>query len=194
MSAGAAIGSRSLHLDVLWPPPTRLGLGPPAEPNELSLVLLVRWRGFRMLLTGDAEAELAPVEPGDVDVLKVAHHGSDDAGLEALLARTDPELALISVGEDNSYGHPTAATLATLEAASVPVLRTDVDGTIEVTAEGELLERRHAMRAADPWSRVAPSAGPRGPCLSPRREPTMEASGSTPTPPPAGASEGSLSH
>ncbi len=180
VSAGAAIGSRSLHLEVLWPPPTRLGLGPPAEPNELSLVLLVRWRGFRMLLTGDAEAELAPVEPGDVDVLKVAHHGSDDAGLEALLARTDPELALISVGEDNSYGHPTATTLATLEAASVPVLRTDVDGTIEVSAEGRLLERRQAMRAADPWSRVAPSAGPRGPCLRPRREPTMEASGSTP--------------
>ena len=43
-----------------------------------------------MLLTGDAEAELAPVHPGDVDVLKVAHHGSEDAGLAALLARPRP--------------------------------------------------------------------------------------------------------
>jgi competence protein ComEC len=64
----------------------------------------------------------------------VAHHGSDDAGLEALLARSDPELAVISVGADNTYGHPTATTLAALEAASVPVLRTDSAGTVELVA------------------------------------------------------------
>ena len=62
-----------------------------------------------MLLTGDAEAELAPVDPGDIDVLKVAHHGSDDAGLAgAAGAEPTPELAVISVGADNTYGHPTA--------------------------------------------------------------------------------------
>jgi competence protein ComEC len=97
--------------------------------------MLARWRGFRMLLTGDAEAELAPVDPGDIDVLKVAHHGSDDAGLEAFLARSDPELAVISVGADNSYGHPTPATLATLADAGVPVLRTDEEGTVEINAK-----------------------------------------------------------
>jgi competence protein ComEC len=89
-----------------------------------------------MLLTADAEAELAPVDPGNIDVLKVAHHGSEDAGLEALLARSDPELAVISVGEDNSFGHPTAETLDTLAAAGVPVLRTDRDGEIEISAQG----------------------------------------------------------
>jgi competence protein ComEC len=126
--------SGSLRLDVLWPPRERLGSGPPGAPNELSLVLLARWREHRMLLAGDAEAEFAAVDPGDIDVLKVAHHGSDDPGLEALLARTDPELAVISVGVENTYGHPTATTLAALDAASVPVIRTDSASTVALTA------------------------------------------------------------
>ena len=136
LAAGAVVRSGELRLDVLWPPRERLGLGKPAEPNDLSLVLLARWQGFRMLLSGDAEAEAAVVEAGDIDVLKVAHHGSDDAGLEALLARADPELAVISVGSANPYGHPTAATLGTLEAAGVNVVRTDATGTVELGAAG----------------------------------------------------------
>ena len=50
-------------------------------------MLLARWHRFSMLLTADAEAEAVPLDPGPVDVLKVAHHGSDDAGLGALLDR-----------------------------------------------------------------------------------------------------------
>ena len=68
--------------------------------------------------------------PGPVDVLKVAHHGSDDAGLGPLLERTVPSLAVISVGADNPYGHPTAGTLATLARHDVPTLRTDEAGTV----------------------------------------------------------------
>jgi len=67
---------------------------------------------------------------GSVDVLKVAHHGSEDAGLDALLDRIAPRLAVISVGADNPYGHPTAATLAELGTHRVATLRTDLDGTI----------------------------------------------------------------
>ena len=123
---------------MLWPPrrppPTAAGL----QPNATSLVLVARWHRFRILLTGDAEAELAPVHPGAVDVLKVAHHGSEDAGLPRLLSESEPALAVISVGAANSYGHPTASTLAALAAAGVPVLRTDLDGeiTISVTRTG----------------------------------------------------------
>ena len=73
-----------------------------------------------MLLTADAEAESTPIDPGPVDVLKVAHHGSEDAGLGELLERTRPRLAVISVGEDNPYGHPTAATLGELAAHGSP--------------------------------------------------------------------------
>ena len=87
------------------------------DPNGLSLVLLAEWRDFSMLLTGDAEAEAVPLDPGPVDVLKVAHHGSDDAGLDALLDRTAPRLAVISVGEDNPYGHPDPETLDELDSS-----------------------------------------------------------------------------
>jgi competence protein ComEC len=139
VAEGEAVRAGSLRLDVLWPPRSLLDGGEAEhdEPNALSLVLHARWRGFSMLLTGDAEAEAAPYDDGPVDVLKVAHHGSEDAGLERLLDRTIPRLAVISVGEDNPYGHPTPATVATLEAHDVPVLRTDQDGDVEIdVAEG----------------------------------------------------------
>jgi competence protein ComEC len=85
-----------------------------------------------MLLTADAEAEAVPLDPGPVDVLKVAHHGSDDAGLAALLDRASPKLAVISAGAGNPYGHPTAATLATLASHDVATLRTDLDGDVVI--------------------------------------------------------------
>ncbi len=133
VAEGSVLRTGGLSLEVLWPP--RALLSDPldgADPNERALVILARWRRFSMLLTADAEAEAVPVDPGPIDVLKVAHHGSEDAGLDALLDRTDPKLAVISVGEDNPYGHPTAATLATLAAHRIRTLRTDLDGTVTI--------------------------------------------------------------
>ena len=72
---------------------------------------------FDALLTADAEAEAATYGSGPVEFLKVAHHGSADAGLDSLLDRTSPELAAISVGADNTYGHPAPETTAALEGA-----------------------------------------------------------------------------
>jgi competence protein ComEC len=74
-----------------------------------------------------------------VEILKVAHHGSDDPGLPVLLQRTRPRLAAIEVGADNDYGHPTASTLRALAAAHVPVVRTDRDGTVRVALAGGVL-------------------------------------------------------
>jgi competence protein ComEC len=131
LAAGGALRSGRLRVEALWPPPALLAASlAGADPNSQALVLLARWRSFSILLTADAEAAEAPIEPGPVDVLKVAHHGSEDSGLDSLLDRIRPKLALISVGADNSYGHPTAATLAALAAHRVPTLRTDRDGTI----------------------------------------------------------------
>jgi len=111
-------------------------------PTGAALVLLARWHEFSMLLTADAEAEAVPIDPGPIDVLKVAHHGSDDAGLDPLLDRTAPRLAVVSVGADNPYGHPTPQTISTLAEHHVPTLRTDEDGdvTIDVTREGWAVE------------------------------------------------------
>jgi competence protein ComEC len=133
IAAGGELRSGALRLQVLWPP--RELLGPrPEEPNTRSLVIEARWHGFTMLLTGDAEAEAVPIDPGPIDVLKVAHHGSADAGLGGLLDRTRPSIAVISVGDDNPFGHPVASTLATLAAHSVEVLRTDIVGTVTIKA------------------------------------------------------------
>ncbi len=135
IAAGDSFSSGQLRLEVLWPPLTLLEdplAG--ADPNTQALVLLARWKRFSMLLTADAEAGEVPIDPGPVDVLKVAHHGSDDPGLAALLDRTSPQLALISVGEGNSYGHPAPSTLAQLAAHDVPALRTDQAGTIVLDA------------------------------------------------------------
>jgi competence protein ComEC len=133
VAEGSELRSGALRLEVLWPPRELLAAGPADDPNARCIVLLARWRSFEMLLTGDAEAETVPIDPGPVEVLKVAHHGSADAGLGGLLDRTAPQLAVISVGEGNPFGHPDPSTLATLAAHHVPVLRTDLAG--EVTIE-----------------------------------------------------------
>jgi competence protein ComEC len=133
VGAGETLRSGALRLEALWPPPELLAdPSPGQDPNRLSLVLLARWHGFSMLLTADAEAEAVPLDPGPVDVLKVAHHGSADAGLVGLLGATDPALAVISVGEGNPYGHPAPPTLAALAGGGVRALRTDRDGEIVI--------------------------------------------------------------
>lgn len=136
IAEGAVISSGNLRLEVLWPP--RELLGEPlagADPNAQALVVLLRWGRFSMLLTADAEAEEVPIDPGPVDVLKVAHHGSEDAGLDDLLDRVSPQLAVISVGSDNPYGHPAPGTLAALAEHGVQTLRTDRRGTIVLDAD-----------------------------------------------------------
>ena len=88
---------------------------------------------FSLLLTADAESDVtAPLDLAPVDVLKVAHHGSADPGLPALLARLHPQVAAIEVGRHNTYGHPAPATLAALRRAVPTVIRTDRDGTVRL--------------------------------------------------------------
>jgi competence protein ComEC len=135
LAEGGELDSGALQLSALWPPRELLA-ETSEDPNLLCLVLVARWRHFSMLLTGDAEAESVPIDPGPVDVLKVAHHGSEDAGLERLLERSVPKLAVISVGAGNPFGHPTQATLDDLRDHGVPTMRTDRQGEIEIEADG----------------------------------------------------------
>jgi competence protein ComEC len=102
-----------------------------ADANEIAAVTVATVGGIALLSSGDAESpQLASLPLPNVDILKVPHHGSADPGLPAVLARSDPEIAGIEVGEDNTYGHPTAQTLGTLGAAGAAVYRTDRDGTV----------------------------------------------------------------
>lgn len=133
LAAGQELRSGRLRLQALWPPPELLREADAEEdPNQLALVFEARWGGFTMLLTADAEAEAVPLDPGPIDVLKVAHHGSEDAGLAALLDRTHPKLAVISVGADNPYGHPAPETISTFSRRGIPIFRTDRDGDVVI--------------------------------------------------------------
>ena len=130
-----------LVLRVLWPD----GPGPKGgDPNEHAIVLVATYESTDVLLTADAESTVTvPLGLPDVEILKVAHHGSTDPALPEFLRRTTPSIAVISVGEDNTYGHPTPETLAALAAApGLTVLRTDENGRVVVESDGRRLTVR----------------------------------------------------
>ncbi|HEY6892438.1 MAG TPA: MBL fold metallo-hydrolase [Solirubrobacter sp.] len=139
-AAGQAIDVGGLRFSVLWPPPGDRHEG---NPNDHAIVSRLDVGAFSMLLTADAESNVTlPLDLGPVDVLKVAHHGSDDPGLPALLKRLRPRLAAIEVGRHNTYGHPTKTTLAALARAVPNVVRTDKDGTVRIRVSGDRMSVR----------------------------------------------------
>jgi competence protein ComEC len=135
--AGQELTLGGVRLRLLWPPPPAPGWRPDGNPNDRAVVAVASAGPFDLLLPADAESEVTgPLELPGVEALKVAHHGSDDPGLPALLARIRPQFAAIEVGRDNTYGHPTPATLAALRRAVPQVVRTDRDGTVRLHVEG----------------------------------------------------------
>lgn len=100
--------------------------------NDTSIVMRFDADGVRTVLTGDITAERERVLAaaiGDIDILKVSHHGSKYSSDASFLRRLRPEVAVIGVGK-NSYGHPAPETLARLAAAGARVFRTDTMGTV----------------------------------------------------------------
>lgn len=115
------------------------------DPNLASTIVLVRAGRVRFLLVGDAERpeeDWLVARYGDslhADVLKVGHHGSSTSSSDEFLDAVRPHVALVSVGLGNSYGHPSAAVMATLAARGAQVLRTDRLGTVVVRTDGQRL-------------------------------------------------------
>ena len=106
--------------------------------NLNSLVLKLTYGDTTMLLGGDCETSGCEndFDPGAIDVYKVHHHGSSDSSGTQLLEQMEPVLALIPVGQGNSYGHPDQGTLRRLEDAGAEILRTDLDGDLLVVSDG----------------------------------------------------------
>ena len=105
--------------------------------NLLSLVLRFDAENFSLLSTGDAEKanETALLNAGAnlrVQVLVLGHHGSSTSNHRAFLEAVHPALAIASCGKGNDYGHPHREVLSNLEDMGVPMLRTDLDGTVVV--------------------------------------------------------------
>ncbi len=119
--------------------------GSEEDENDKSTVIKVSCGDFSCVLTGDAESETETklVQEGvnlDCTVYVVGHHGSSSSSTTAFVQAMSPELALISVGADNSYGHPTDKTLSTLNASGASIYRTDTHGVITVNYNGTSYE------------------------------------------------------
>ncbi len=131
---GDAWSRDGVSFEILHPGTEDLG----DHPNDWSVVILSRFGAFEALFMGDAEeaAEsrvLATLESGEVEVLKVGHHGSRTSTSQALLDRVSPRVALISAGRRNRYGHPAPQVLRRLRESGATILRTDASGTVSVT-------------------------------------------------------------
>lgn len=128
--AGTDLRVGRLRIQILWPPPPTQP-DRDADPNQRAVVALASYGKLDTLLTADAESDVTSSLPlRKVELLKVAHHGSADQGLPALLERLSPEAAVIEVGQANRYGHPDPRTLTTLQHAVPIVRRTDRDGSV----------------------------------------------------------------
>ncbi len=122
-----------------------------AAKNDDSLVLRLTDGAESLLLAGDIERPserklLAENQPLHVNFLKVPHHGSKTSTTDSFLEAVRPDVAAISVGRDNSFGHPSPEVLERLETAGVRVYRTDRDGAVTVTTDGRSLDVRAFLR------------------------------------------------
>ena len=127
------------------------------DRNQQSLVLRVDYGGFHMLLTGDmsadGERDLLSGDQADaglsgIQILKVAHHGSDTATSQAWLERIAPGFAVISYGEGNRYGHPGAQVLKRLKEGGTVLLETGKQGAVTVETDG-VTARFHTFLETD---------------------------------------------
>jgi competence protein ComEC len=162
LSTGDRFDLDEIRFRVLWPDPGAV----PREPadggtaiNNVSVVLLGEVGRERFLLAGDIEEEIDPILVGRglprVDLLKIAHHGSRTSSTAPFLDAVKPRVAIASAGAGNPYGHPTKATLDRVAARGAQVLRTDRNGSVEVTLDGAAEldvrpERRDTGAAATP--------------------------------------------
>ena len=133
---------------IFWPASSYENLSPEAR-NDDSLVMGFRYQERAILLPGDAEKEAESrilSENGQdelqAEVLKIGHHGGRNSTTPEFLAAVKPRLGIISVGEGNAYGHPSAELLERLANAGVRVLRTDRDGAIHILMDGNRVEVR----------------------------------------------------
>ena len=131
----------------------------PADPlssdvNNWSIVLRITYGETSFLFTGDAERELeqellASGYDLESTVLKVGHHGSETSTSYMFLREVMPRYGVISVGADNTYGHPSEAVLSRLRDADVAVYRTDLQGDIVMESDGKTVRVQTQKNGAD---------------------------------------------
>ncbi|CAM2077216.1 MAG: MBL fold metallo-hydrolase [Clostridium sp.] len=110
--------------------------------NDYSPIIKITFFNNSFLFTGDAEIStedtvLSQNNNLNCDILKVGHHGSSTSTSTDFLISTNPSVAIISVGKNNSYGHPTSETLSLLNSYNIRTIRTDINGTVIAISDGK---------------------------------------------------------
>ena len=120
------------------------------ERNDGSIIMKLVYGENSIMLTGDATItteqiilDKYPAEFLDVDILKVGHHGSYTSTRDSFVKALSPKYALVSLGKDNTYGHPHIETMDTLNKLGAEILRTDLVGTIIFKSDGKTLSRQN---------------------------------------------------
>ena len=134
----------NLYFDIIWPFSDNMISD--NSINNNSLVCKLNYKNYSMLFTGDIEAiaEKAILKKYSKnlnilksDILKVAHHGSKTSSITEFIEKIKPKYAIIGVGEDNKFGHPSDNTIQNLEKANIRIYRTDKMGEIEIKTNGK---------------------------------------------------------
>ena len=134
----------NLYFDIIWPFSDNMISD--NSINNNSLVCKLNYKNYSMLFTGDIEAiaEKAILKKYSKslnilksDILKVAHHGSKTSSITEFIEKIKPKYAIIGVGEDNKFGHPSDSTIQNLEKANIRIYRTDKMGEIEIKTNGK---------------------------------------------------------
>lgn len=145
-----------------------------SDLNQDSVVLKMTYGNVIWLFTGDGGE---PVEnqyahaAGHIDILKAAHHGSCTSSYASFLLTVHPEVSVISVGANNPYGHPCAATISRLQQFGSKVYRTNLDGTITITSDGQTYSVR--TEKAPPAGGVSQPQGTVSVVSTPTTAPTV---------------------
>ncbi|MDP2843977.1 MAG: ComEC/Rec2 family competence protein, partial [Acetobacterium sp.] len=122
--------------------------------NNASLVISVSYQKTNLLLCGDIEAEAeerlteelqALSKQNDFQIIKIPHHGSKTSSSQAFIQAIDPETAVISVGSNNFYNHPNDVVIDRLNEQGIKILRTDHQGAVEITSNGELIRIKNYL-------------------------------------------------
>ena len=112
--------------------------------NLSSIITRITFGNTSFLFMGDAETENEETRTWpETNVLKVGHHGSDTSSSEEFLKQISPKIAIISVGKDNDYGHPSDETIKKLQNLGTTIYRTDELGTIELISDGNNITKNN---------------------------------------------------
>lgn len=135
---------KNIYLDILFPDRDVTTWA----ANDGSIVAKLSYNEETFLFTGDAEAGVETYlvkenpEALDVDVLKVGHHGSKTSSTEAFLKAVSPAIALLSVGRNNTYGHPSPEVMNRIRALGIETFSTEEDGAVTLVTDGKVMYRK----------------------------------------------------